>query len=282
MSDANVENLRAMLAMYSTQTIHALLEAWRRGEVDPALLDLMDPEVTYEDYDLPDHAGEVFHGPAGVVEATESWAEPYKEMTNELQRIVGSGDCLVAIHRFRARARRTGIEFDQPSAYVYTFRDGKIIRIQGFWDPAEALAAAGLEESAMSENLDLVRSIYAEWERGDHSSAEWADPQIEFTFADGPEPGTWRGIVGMAEAFGGWLRTWEDVHFEAEQYRELDDGRVLVLVHITGGRGKTSGLDLREVRTEGATLFDIRGGKVTRLVLYYQGDGALADLGLAS
>jgi len=75
----------------------------------------------------------------------ESWSEPYEEMTNELQRIVGSGDCLVAIHRFRARARHTGIEFDQPSAYVYTFRDGKIIRIQGFWNPGEALAAAGLE-----------------------------------------------------------------------------------------------------------------------------------------
>ena len=146
MSDANVENLRAMLAVYSSQTIHAVSEAWRRGEVDPASLALFDPDVTYEDYDLPDHAGEVFHGPAGVVEAMESWSEPYEEITNELQRIVGSGDRLVAIHRFRARARRTGIEFDQPSAYVYTFQDGRIIRIQGFWDPADALAAAGLEE----------------------------------------------------------------------------------------------------------------------------------------
>src|ERR1039458_5997928 len=108
MSDANVENLRLMLAVYSTQTIHELLEEWRRGEVDPAFLALVDPEFTYEDY--------------------------------------GSGDGLVATHRFRARARYTGIEFDQPSAYVYTFRDGKIIRIQGFWDPEDALAAAGLEE----------------------------------------------------------------------------------------------------------------------------------------
>ena len=145
MSDANVENLRLMLAVYSTQTIHAVLEAWRRGEADLALLALLDPEVTYEDYDLPDHAGEVYSGREGVLEAMESWSAPYEQMTNELQRIVGSG-LSRSDPPLPGASRYTGIEFDQPSAYVYTFRDGKIIRIQGFWDPEEALSAAGLVE----------------------------------------------------------------------------------------------------------------------------------------
>ena len=131
----------------------------------------------------------------------------------------------------------------------------------------------------MSENLDLVRSIYADWERGDFGSAEWADPTEFVRVAGyyGRESRT--GLAGMAAGFRDVLVAWEDYRAEAKEYRELDDERVLVLSRTTG-RGKTSGLELGELQVEGATLSHVHDGKVTRLVLYPDGDRALADLGL--
>jgi ketosteroid isomerase-like protein len=132
-----------------------------------------------------------------------------------------------------------------------------------------------------SANLDLVRSLFAAWEHGDLSSAEWAHPEIEFVIADGPIPGSYTGLAGLAEGYRDFLSAWEGFRVTADEYRELDDERVLVLVYWVG-RGKTSGLELRQMRTKAASLFHVHGGKVTRLILYAEAENALADLGLPS
>jgi ketosteroid isomerase-like protein len=129
------------------------------------------------------------------------------------------------------------------------------------------------------ENLDLVRSIYADWERGDYTSVEWAHPDIEYLTVDGPEPGSWTGLTGMAEGERHLLRGWAEFRAVAYEYRELDEERVLVLAHARG-RGKTSGLELGQISRGAATLFQLRDGKVTNLLVYWDRDRALADLGL--
>jgi ketosteroid isomerase-like protein len=131
----------------------------------------------------------------------------------------------------------------------------------------------------MSQNLDLVRSIFADWERGDFDSVEWADPEIEFEIADGLAPGRWIGLAGMVQAWRDFLGPWEVWRGEAEGYRDLDGERVLVLT-LGSGRGKTSGLDAEQIRATGVNLFYIRNGKVVRLVVYFNPARALAELGL--
>ena len=132
-----------------------------------------------------------------------------------------------------------------------------------------------------SANLDLVRTVIAPWARGDFSSAGWAHPDIEWVVVDGPTPGTWNGRAAMLEGWRDVLSVWEAWRAEADAHRELDGERVLVLFHFSA-RGKASGLEVGDLWTEGATLFHIRDGLVAKLVMYWDRERALIDLGLAT
>jgi ketosteroid isomerase-like protein len=130
-----------------------------------------------------------------------------------------------------------------------------------------------------SGNVELVRSIYADWERGDFRSAEWADPGIEFVIADGPTKGSWTGVARMARAWFDLLEAWDDFRVVADEYREAEGGLVWVLDR-RGGRGKRSGIDATEMMSKGASLFLVKEGKVARLVIYAERTHALPDLSL--
>ena len=130
----------------------------------------------------------------------------------------------------------------------------------------------------MTENLELVRSILIEWERGDFRSVDWADPQIEYAILDEPGARFGRGVPAMRGMWREFLTAWEDYRVVAHEYRELDGERVLVALRARG-RGKTSGIDLDATAggRGSANLFQLRRGKVTRLVSYFDRDQALAD-----
>ena len=70
----------------------------------------------------------------------------------------------------------------------------------------------------------------------------------------------------MMEGWRDFLSAWEGWHAGADEYRELDGGRVLVLFQFSA-HGKASGLEVGEIRTKGGLLFHLRDGKVIRLVL---------------
>src|ERR1700738_2474476 len=106
----------------------------------------------------------------------------------------------------------------------------------------------------MSENVDLVRPIYAAWERGEGTSAEWAHPDIEFVIADGPSPGSSTGLTRMEDGWRDFLGVWQNVRQDTDGYRELDQERILVLTRLAA-RGKTSGLNTGQASTRQAGVF---------------------------
>jgi ketosteroid isomerase-like protein len=130
------------------------------------------------------------------------------------------------------------------------------------------------------DNLELVRAIYADWERGDWSASWWAHPDIEYVMVDEPGTKVHTGIAAMGKGWRDFLSAWEEYRIEPVEYRELDEERVFVPV-IAHGRGRSSGVALeRGVHDRGANLFRIRNGRVMRLEAYFVLEHALADLGL--
>ena len=61
-----------------------------------------------------------------------------------------------------------GGELEYRNGFVYTISDGLIVSAVGYPTPEEALEAAGLSESAMSqENVEIVRRMLEAFNRGD-------------------------------------------------------------------------------------------------------------------
>lgn len=140
MSQENVETIRAFWDQWNDEGW--TLETWTQGEVD---LSLLDPDVVYEDNNLPDHIGEAYHGREGVIRAAERWTEPFEWLAVDLERIIDLGDELVSLHRWRARFRHTGIPIDEALAYRWRLRDGKVIYFRSL-SPEEADEATKMAE----------------------------------------------------------------------------------------------------------------------------------------
>jgi len=127
-------------------------------------------------------------------------------------------------------------------------------------------------------NIDLVRGIYESWERGDFSrTSEWAHPEIECVSFGGPVTGAYTGPVAIDEGWRALLGTVDDARPTAQEYRDVDEERILVLGCLRG-REKSSGAAVEQLR---ANLFRIRDGKVVRLIFYWDRGRAFADLGLS-
>ena len=146
MSQENVEKVRASLATWDGEMLRPESRPFQRIFSMEVTVALYAPDAVYEDAVLPDHVGESYRGLDGFVRAAEAWIEPLEWLLVELEQIIDTDERVVSLHRARLKMRHTEIEFETPLAYVFTFKDGKVVHQRAFVDHAEALKAVGLEE----------------------------------------------------------------------------------------------------------------------------------------
>ena len=85
-----------------------------------------------------------FHGYDGVGRAGREIFEAFSESHFVPERLIDSGDQVVATVEFRGIGKESGVRVAQAAAHVWTLKEGRIIAWHVYLDPAEALKAVGL------------------------------------------------------------------------------------------------------------------------------------------
>jgi ketosteroid isomerase-like protein len=103
------------------------------------------------------------------------------------------------------------------------------------------------------------------------------DPDVLVDASKGrPDAPVGKGREHMNAVVTGWVASWEEWREEIEEMRDLGS-RVLVL-SVQRGRGKGSGV---EVEARYAILYEVHGGKITSVRMYWNPTTALEAAGLS-
>jgi ketosteroid isomerase-like protein len=118
-------------------------DALNRGDVEAALGDI-DPLIEWQTYLVPGPGGGLYRGHDGVRELWNDVRNIFSGYRNEPEELIDAGEKVVAFVCIRGRGSRSGIEVEARIAHVFSFREGRIARVQSFEDREEALRAAGV------------------------------------------------------------------------------------------------------------------------------------------
>jgi ketosteroid isomerase-like protein len=120
-------------------------EAINAGDLE-AVLDLVAADVDLRPALVGGMERTVYHGSAGYREWFEEQLAVFDGIAferAEMRRI--DEHRILALYDVRTRGKGSGIEFSEPWAVIFTFRDGLLVQQVGYRDPAEALRVAAAD-----------------------------------------------------------------------------------------------------------------------------------------
>jgi ketosteroid isomerase-like protein len=124
-----------MSANDNVKTIQAVYEAFGRGDL-PAILDALTDDVDWassvSSTEVPWWG--VRHGKDEVTDFFVKLAESTEVLEFTTLEIMGEGDTVLTVVRYRVKARATGREAEMLLHHYWKFRDGKIAYYRGAED----------------------------------------------------------------------------------------------------------------------------------------------------
>jgi ketosteroid isomerase-like protein len=134
----------------SLEVVRRAIEAFRRGDFRAFTADAA-PEFEYVAAGAIPGAAGVFRGAdefrRGFLEPF--WAE-FGDAQLDVHELIESGDQVLVSLTVGGRGRQSGVAVSWDLWFVWTLRDGRVVRGQGFTSRDEALAAVGLQKHSGS------------------------------------------------------------------------------------------------------------------------------------
>lgn len=119
-----------------TDYLRAWVEAWNRGELEP-FLDAAPADVEW--VTVREHPAAGTHrGPEEVRRYLADWLRTMPGIQIELEEIEEAGDRVLSVMRMRGTGTGSGAMTETRLATVTTFRDGQPVRVEEYFDSAEA------------------------------------------------------------------------------------------------------------------------------------------------
>jgi ketosteroid isomerase-like protein len=131
------------------------------------------------------------------------------------------------------------------------------------------------------ENVEIVRRVLSEWERGNFWTVDAFAPDIRVRWVDpivAPARGETHGLRELGRGMADLLRQWEKGSATATPERIVDAGEHVVSVETWRARGRASGAETEMLQ---ACVWTLAAGKVTRMVRYSDEAQALQAAGLS-
>jgi ketosteroid isomerase-like protein len=127
------------MSQQNVELVRRLFDRWNGGERG-----FSDEEVDASVQVLSRFQTEPYRGRDGL----RRWMQEIDDHFSGWRLVVDdwreAGDQVVGLGRVRLRGEASGVEFDQPMGWLIVVKDGKLLSIQTFPDPRQALEAAGL------------------------------------------------------------------------------------------------------------------------------------------